>query len=142
LASNSLSEAAVLAAAIARSVGGATTSPVSPPSRFGRTCPAPVPDAVRPVLSRAAGVMRDGQTLRAAVGPLAGLARSDSRAAEPASVALMIVVAALRREHSVGAHCRVDFPNRPDAPIRSRLTLAEAVADAEAIAPNPLARQA
>jgi L-aspartate oxidase len=142
LASNSLTEAAVLAAAIARSVGDATTSAVSPPRRFGRTSPAPVPAAVRPILSRAAGVLRDGQTLRAGVGPLVALARSESPAAEPASVALMIVVAALRREHSVGAHCRVDFPSQPDALIHSRLALDEAFAHAEAIAPYSLARQA
>jgi L-aspartate oxidase len=65
-----------------------------------------------------------------------------SGTADPALVALMIAVAALRREHSLGAHCRADFPERPAVPTRSLLTLAEAFADAEAIAPRSLARQA
>ena len=63
--------------------------------------------------------MRDGEALRAAVGPLAALARSAGPAADPAAVALMIVVAALRREHSLGAHCRLDFPSaRPSRAAR------------------------
>jgi L-aspartate oxidase len=86
--------------------------------------------------------MRDRESLRSAIGPLAALARFGSAAADPALVALMIAVAALRREHSVGAHCRTDFPERPAAPTRSRLTLAEAFADAEAVAPLSLTRQA
>ena len=101
-----------------------------------------MPGAVRPILSWAAGVIRDGEALTSAIGPLVALACSGSAAADPALVALMIAVAALRREHSLGAHCRADFPGRPAAPARSRLTLAEALADAEAIAPRPLARQA
>ncbi|HXE23858.1 MAG TPA: L-aspartate oxidase [Roseiarcus sp.] len=142
LASNSLAEAAVFAAAIARSIDGAPASGMAPARNFGRTPAASVPDAARPILSRAAGVIRDGEALTSAIGPLAALACSGSAAADPALVALMIAVAALRREHSLGAHCRADFPGRPAAPARSRLTLADALADAEAIAPRPLARQA
>jgi L-aspartate oxidase len=142
LASNSLAEAAVFAAAIARSIDGAPARDVAPTRNFGRT-PAPsVPDAVRPILSRAAGVIRDRESLKSAIGALAALAHPGSATADPALVALMIAVAALRREHSLGAHCRADFPQRPAAPTRSRLTLAEALADAEAIAPRPRARQA
>jgi L-aspartate oxidase len=142
LASNSLAEAAVFSAAIGRSIEGASTRDVGSTRKLGMT-PAPsVPDAVRPILSPAAGVIRDRESLRSAIGPLAALARFGSATADPALVALMIVVAALRREHSVGAHCRADFPGRPAAPTRSRLTLAEAFADAEVIAPRSLARQA
>ena len=47
----------------------------------------------------------------------------------------MIAVAALRREHSLGAHYRTDFPSAPAAPERSRLTLDEAFAAAAAYAP-------
>src|SRR5208337_2832075 len=100
------------------------------------------PAAVRPILSRAAGVMRDGETLRAAVGPLAALAASSGPAADPAAVALMIVVAALKREHSVGAHSRIDFPERPAETRRSRLTLGEAFVEAAAIAPEVRVRRA
>jgi L-aspartate oxidase len=86
--------------------------------------------------------MREGDVLRAAVGPLMALARSTGPAADPAAVALAIVVSALRREHSLGAHCRLDFPERPAAPRRSRITLDEALAEAAAIAPHTLAKRA
>ena len=142
LASNSLAEAAVFATAIGRSIERAPTRDVAPTRSFGMTPSPPVPAAVRPILSRAAGVMRDRESLQSAVGPLAALARFGSATTDPAVVALMIAVAALRREHSVGAHCRVDFPERPATPTRSRLTLAEAFDDAEAVAPRSLARQA
>ena len=141
LASNSLIEAAAFGALAARSIKGA---PLRAPARLRvlQTPPAADPAAVRRILSRAAGVMRDGETLRAAVGPLAVLAASGAPAADPASVALMIVVAALRREHSLGAHSRIDFPERPTTPRRSRLTLAEAFVEAAAIAPDIGARRA
>jgi len=142
LASNSLAEAAVFAAAIARSIERAPARDLGPTRNFGVTPSPSVPDAVRPILSRAAGVIREREQLRSAIGPLAALARFGSTSADPALVALMIAVAALRREHSLGAHCRADFPRRPAAPTRSRLTLAEVFADAEAVAPRSLARQA
>jgi len=141
LASNSLSEAAVFGAIVARSIEGASTRALKRLSAFPAPPPSD-PSVVRPILSRAAGVMRDGETLRAAIGPLASLARSSPSAADPAAVALMIVVAALARDHSVGAHCRLDFPERPAAPRRSRMTLDEAFAAAAAIASDPLASRA
>jgi L-aspartate oxidase len=142
LASNSLAEAAVFAAAVGRSIEGSPTRELASTRNFAVTPSPSVPDAVRPILSRAAGVIRDRESLQSAIGPLAALARFESAATDPALVALMIVIAALRREHSVGAHCRADFPGRPAGPTRSRLTLAEAFADAEAIAPRTFARQA
>jgi L-aspartate oxidase len=141
LASNSLTEAAVFGAAVARSIEGAPTRSPAPLRSFAAP-PAPDPAAVRPILSSAAGVMREGATLRAAVGPLAALARSAEPTADPAAVALTIVVSALRREHSLGAHCRLDFPERPAAPRRSRIKLDEALAEAAAIAPHNLAKRA
>ncbi len=140
LASNSLSEAAAFGAIVARSIDGAPTPPAPP--RSVPPPPAPDPAAVRPILSLAAGVMREAETLRAAVGPLAALARSAGPAADPAAIALLIVVAALRSEHSIGAHCRLDFPDRPAESRRSRITLANALAEAAAIAPDNLARRA
>ena len=152
LASNSLTEAAVNGAIVARSIEGAPTrSPAplrvvagvdDPGRRDHRSRPQSDPAAVRPILSRAAGVLREGDALRAAVGPLAALARSAGPAADPALVALAIVVSALRREASIGAHCRLDFPKRPLSPHRSRLTLNEALAEAAAIAPDILAKRA
>jgi len=141
LASNSLAEAAVFAAAIARSIEAAPAREPGPIRSFGAAPSSSVRDAVRPILSRAAGVLRDRERLGCAIGSLAALARFAS-AADPASVGLMIAVAALRREHSLGAHSRTDFPHRPAEPIHSRLTLAEAFADAEAVAPRSLVRQA
>ena len=141
LASNSLSEAAVFGAIVARSIDGAPARSLAPPRSIAAP-PAPDPAAIRPILSHAAGVMRDGENLRAGAGPLAALARSAGPAADPAVVALAIVAAALRDEHSVGAHCRLDFPQRPAEPRRSRMTLAEAFAEADSIAPHDLARRA
>ena len=141
LASNSLSEAAIFGAVVARSIHGASTR-AHAPLRNIVTPPASDPAAVRPVLSRTAGVMRDGESLRSAVGPFAAMARSGLPAADPAAVALMIVVAALAREHSIGAHCRLDFPERPVEPRRSCLTLDGAFAEADAIAPHNLAKRA
>jgi L-aspartate oxidase len=138
LASNALSEAAVFGAIVARSIEGAPTRALKRLSAFLPPPPAD-PSVVRPILSRAAGVMRDGEKLRAAIGPLASLARSSPSAADASAVALMIVVAALARDHSVGAHCRLDFPERPAAPLRSRITLDQAFAAAGAIASDPLA---
>ncbi len=141
LASNSLTEAAVNGAFVARSIEAAPTRSPALLRSFAAP-PAPDPSAIRPILSHAAGVMREGRALRAAVGPLAVLARSAWPAADPAAVALTIVVSALRREHSVGAHCRLDFPERPAEPLRSRITLNEALAAAAAIAPDIVAKRA
>jgi len=133
LASNSLAEAAVDAAIVARSVDGA--KPQALRLHPARAPQASDPAAVRAILSRAAGVARDGGALSAAVGALADLAASNGPAADPAAVALMIAVAALRREHSLGAHYRTDFPSPPKARERSRLTLDEAFAAAAAVPP-------
>ena len=141
LASNSLSEAVVFGAVVARSIQ--TSSRRAHTLRRNIAAPsAPEPAAVRPILSRAAGVLREGESLRNALGPLVAMARSRSPAADPAAVALMIVVAALNREHSIGAHCRLDFPESPANPRRSLLTLDEAFAEADAIAPPNLAKRA
>src|SRR5271166_4842193 len=80
LASNSLSEAAAFGAIVARSIDGAPTPPAPPRRsvaalaergrRDQRSRLQPDPAAVRPILSLAAGVMRETETLRAAVGPL------------------------------------------------------------------------
>jgi L-aspartate oxidase len=141
LASNSLAEAAVDAAIIARSIDPAKSQALAR-HRPVRAPLAADPAPIRPILSRAAGVARDGETLAAAIGPLAGMAAANGPAADPATVALMIAVAALRREHCLGAHYRTDFPSIPAAPLRSRLTLGEAFAAALAYAPPHHIRRA
>jgi L-aspartate oxidase len=75
---------------------------------------------VRSVLSRAAGVLRDGAGLAEAAAELLPLALSGGPLADPAAVALMMAVAALLRRESRGAHCRTDFPSRDDAQARTR----------------------
>jgi L-aspartate oxidase len=143
LASNSLLEAAVCAGWVAESVGG------TPSARARRLCPpalppAPDPAAVRPILSRAAGVLRDGETLAEAAAALLALAPSRTAAADPALVGLMITVAALRRRESRGAHCRTDVPARDDAQARSVLLYrGDALGTARDLAPpaSPLSRR-
>ncbi len=141
LASNSLTEAAVFGARVAHSIEAAPPAPAAR-LRAILTSPAADPAPVRPILSRAAGIVRDGATLAAAIGPLAALARSGSSAADPAAVALMIALAALKREESLGAHARLDFPERPQKPNRSFITLADAFAEAAVFAPTIRARSA
>jgi L-aspartate oxidase len=97
---------------------------------------------VRPILSAAAGVTRDGARLARAAALLAPLAQSDGPAADPAAVALMIVIAAARREESRGAHCRTDFPNTANSARRAALRLDEALAAAAAMTPRPPVRRA
>ena len=129
LASNSLIEAVTSAAWVATSVAAAS------PGTHRRLKPAIVPpraDAsrIRPVASRALGIERVGQVLREAAARLAPIAAGREAAADPALVALMITIAALRREESRGSHYRADFPQR-DPRSRSRwLTLDETFEEA------------
>lgn len=121
LASNSLTEAAVGAAAVAASL--AASPATSRPLRPAGLPPAPDPSAVRPILSRAAGVLRDRHGLERAVADLGALATGRSPAADPALVGLTIAVAALAREESRGGHSRTDFPDRQAVARRSCWTI-------------------
>ncbi|MFA7432620.1 MAG: L-aspartate oxidase [Gemmobacter sp.] len=131
LASNSLTEAAVFGRIVAESLGGyAAPAP----------CPAvpalpamPDPATVRPLVSRALGVTRDGPALREAIARLLPMAMGDGPQADPAAVALIAAVAAHDREESRGGHYRADFPARAAVARRSRLTLPEAVARARGL---------
>jgi L-aspartate oxidase len=120
LASNSLLEAVVSAGSVANDVAAV---PVGQHRRVGAAnVSAADPEAIRPILSRAAGVLREHDVLAASVGTLLTLARSGGSAADPAVVALLIVVAALRRRESRGAHFRGDFP-ASDGTLRKRRML-------------------
>jgi L-aspartate oxidase len=113
LASNSLLEAAVCGRIVAENIAGAQLSPAapvaiaSPPSR-----PAdPVTlAAVRDVMDRDVGVIRDKTGLARAAAQLAEWRRAaQGTTAEPAlGVALLIALCALRRHESCGAHWRAD----------------------------------
>lgn len=141
LASNSLTEAVVMAGWVARSMAGSPS--VSRKTKTVSTVPVrPDPALVRNIVSTALGVVREGESLRQAASTLAPLANGNSAASEPAAVALMMAVAALRREESRGAHCRADFPVRGAVAHRSKITLLEALETAAAIDATPLARSA
>jgi L-aspartate oxidase len=121
LASNSLLEAVVGAESVAASVAAAP--PVPDQLGIAGTIPrAADPEAIRPILSRAAGVLRTHDGLATAVATLLPLVGSASPEADPALVAMLIAVAALRRCESRGGHFRSDFP-APDEAWRQRRTL-------------------
>ena len=141
LASNSLLEAATCARWVAEDIAA------TPPARLRplaerRLPPAPDTAPVRPILSRHLGLLRDGDGLRAAIRALAPLAAGGGGAADPATLGLMLAVAALRREESRGAHARTDFfSRRTDFCRRMTLLLAEATAAAAQLT-DPVARRA
>lgn len=143
LASNSLTEAVVSAAWVAKSVAGMA------PGKSRRAAPTTTPpgsDAsrIRPIASSALGIERDGETLSDAARTLLPIATGHDTASDPALVALMIAVAALRRQESRGAHFRSDFKACAAQARSSRLTAAEAVEAAVACADMaaPVARRA
>ncbi|BCG93541.1 L-aspartate oxidase [Mesorhizobium sp. 131-2-1] len=133
LASNSLTEAVVCARWVAESVAG--TPPRRTKQAIASDCPPLDPAAVRPLLSRALGVVRDGEGLVAAARALLPLAERNGAASDPAAVGLMIAVAASRRRESRGAHYRMDFPYHATVARRSEITLEAALAAARELEP-------
>jgi L-aspartate oxidase len=95
--------------------------------------PRPDPSRIRPIVSLALGIVRDGTGLREAAAMLLPIASGRDVASDPALVALMMTVAALRREESRGSHCRSDFAARNAQACRSRLTLDQAFEAALAV---------
>jgi L-aspartate oxidase len=136
LASNSLTEAIVCARRVAESVAGSSGSSGRP--AIARELPSSDPMALRPLLSRALGVVRDGEGLKSAVRALLPVAT----ASDPAVVGLMIAIAALLREESRGAHYRTDFVHRAAVARRSALTLDVALRVAQEFAYAPALEEA
>jgi L-aspartate oxidase len=138
LASNSLLEAAVCGGWVAQDIAASLFTrrrqPRLPVASAVRSDPAPV----RPHLSHAAGVLRDDEGLRAAARALHPLAVSHQAASDPAAVGLMIVIAALRRRESRGAHARTDFLTHANVARRSTLRLVDAIEAARALVPDPV----
>ncbi|HYG86822.1 MAG TPA: L-aspartate oxidase [Azospirillum sp.] len=148
LASNSLLETLVFGARVARDV---TERPVSPPLPFALPEPPAVPGdqaagvlgavvaAARRALYDGAGLVRHGDGLAAAARRLgrleadlsslpAGDAGADAvrRWGEARNLLLvgrLVVHAALKREESRGAHCRLDFPHEDASAARYAFTL-------------------
>lgn len=147
LASNSLAEAAVCASWVADSVRKApacsrrlATAAVAANAADLRPGDA---EAVRPILSRGLGVIRDQAGLEAAIAELLPLATGTRPVAGPALVGLMLGVSALGRRESRGAHCRADFPASLPEARASLLTLGEALTAAREVAASlPFAESA
>jgi L-aspartate oxidase len=131
LASNSLLEAVVFGARVARDIA-ATAAPVARslieavgPSE-GDAVPSP---ELRTLMSKNVGVIRTGSGLARA---LAAISDMEHKAATPVSkniavAALLIAAAAYQRRESRGAHFRQDFPaSDPHQARRSTITLTEA----------------
>lgn len=137
LASNSLIEGAVFARKVAESIADEQARMGRMP--FAGDIPgASDPTPIRPIVSKALGVVRHGTHLRQAISTLLPLAKSASAAAGPAAVALMLAVAALQRTESRGAHYRTDNPAKWTTARRSRLTLGQAKAIAHHVTCEPM----
>ncbi len=136
LASNSLLEAAVTGRLVARSVAGVTAGRAAAVASVEA---APEGDlaAVRAVMSRHAGVLRDEAGLNEAVSVLAPME------GDAAALGLMMCVAMRRRTESRGGHWRTDYPARSGAwARRATLTLDEARVLARESVPVGRARSA
>ena len=138
LASNSLLEAAVCGGWVARDIAATAAARRRKPRLPDGSAPHGDPASVRPILSRAAGVLRDGEGLRAAAQALYPLAISHGAASDAAIVGLMIVIAALRRCESRGAHARTDFPAHAKPAQRSTLHLIDTLEAARDFVPDPV----
>ena len=136
LASNSLLEAVVFGARVARDIAERIPSEVA--LQFD-VAAAPIaamePDSqnvqsLRRTMTGKVGVIRDDASLRSALHTIAGLERasaSDPRLDNMLTTAKLITTAALMRRESRGAHFRSDYPEPDPAQAhRSLLTLAEA----------------
>jgi L-aspartate oxidase len=123
LASNSLTEAAVCADALARDVAAASAQA----GAIHCVPRASLSVDARPVRQAmaAVGVVRDGVGLSQAVERLTDLVQRGGPAADPALAGLLIATAALCRAESRGAHQRADHPQPNAQAIRSVMTMAD-----------------
>lgn len=142
LASNSLLEAVVMGMEAAQDILHA--APRGSKNAVGMTDAPPAPDiaAVRQVVSRHLGMLRNAAALHTAMEELLPLAEGGGAAADPAIVGLLIAVFAAERTESRGAHARTDFPLKRAEPQRRRMDLTEAMRIARETVSRPLARSA
>ena len=138
LASNSLLEAVVFGARVARDIGS-YPPPVMSKTVTPREVPAAVIDSgaseraehkLRLTMTAEAGVIRDEASLRSALATIQALekeTKGDRRLANMLTAGKLIAAAALQRKESRGAHFRSDYPVQDDRLAkRSFLTLANA----------------
>lgn len=125
LASNSLLEAAVMARRAARDLRDVPGRPI--PVSVSETEDSNLPDvdatAVRRLVSRDLGLIRNRAGLLEAIRQLRPLALSDGPESDVALVALSIACFAILREESRGGHARQDFPDTLDQAQRRQMTL-------------------
>lgn len=135
LASNSLTEAIVCSRWVAEDLAGTLARPTRPVP--ADDVPSADPAPVRAVVSQALGVVRNEEALTAAARALLPLAERKDPASDPAAVALMIAVSALRRRESRGAHYRADCPHHATVVGRSDITLCAALTAARDLTDAP-----
>lgn len=136
LASNSLLEAVVFGARVARDVASAL--PPLPSRNISDTAPkdvsvrhdAKAQQTLRQTMSAKVGVIRDADTLSEALATIVSLERNndgDPQLANMLTTAKLVTAAALARRESRGAHFRSDYPAPDETQAkRSYLTLDEA----------------
>jgi len=141
LASNSLLEAVVFAARVARDITDKVPADDSAPGVVASIDVAPAApspsreQALRALMAADVGVIRNADGLARAIGQISATERDAAPGPlhDMATAALLITAAAYRRRESRGAHARSDCPaTDPTQARRSFLTLAEARAIAEA----------
>ena len=127
LASNSLLVAAVFGPRAGAAARDAETPAAGLlPGRAAPDLPDPAFQALRAAMSRDAGVVRDGEGLHRLIAEIDDLESAAGRA--PAlTAARLVAVAALRRQESRGAHFRLDFPEPIEPPVRTFITLDQAL---------------
>ena len=129
LASNSLLEAAVFGARAGRAAAQAADPDTSPlPATPAPDLPDAAMQSLRRMMSRDAGVVRDGAGLRRLLAEIAALEAVHGHAL-PLIAARLVAEGALTRRESRGAHFRADYPQL-GAPLRSRVTLVPVTAAA------------
>jgi L-aspartate oxidase len=137
LASNSLLEAVVFGARVARDIAGFAGHVAAPAHMTTAKVAAPAvshgheaEQALRRVMQSHVGVIRDETSLTEALLVIAALERNaqgDPRLDNMLTVAKLMTAAALARKESRGAHFRSDYPQANEALARrSTFTLAEA----------------
>jgi L-aspartate oxidase len=134
LASNSLLEAVVYAARIAKDITGQQIASLAslPPMLVvprNEAIPAPMEKNLRAMMSSHVGVIRDGDGLAEAVRAFAAIERGARSLAlrNMAKTALLVAASARSRRESRGAHWRSDYPSEePLLAQRTMTTLAAA----------------